>query len=58
LLKVVPTRYAFENMNLRAWFSGLRSSESHTRTFSEERETRNDKETKINPILNWVESEV
>jgi len=45
-------------MNLRAWFSGLRSSESHTRTFSEERETRNDKETKINPILNWVESEV
>ena len=58
LLKVVPTRHAYKDMNLQAWFSGLRNTEGHTRTFLDEKEKRSDKEIKINPILTWVENEV
>jgi len=58
LLKVVPTRYAYNDMKLRAWFSGLRKTEGHTRTFLNEREERSEKEIKINPILTWVENQV
>ena len=58
LLKVVPTRHAYKDMNLQAWFSGLRKTEGHTRTFLDEKEKRSDMEIKINPILDWVENEV
>ena len=58
LLKVVPIRYAYKDMGLRAWLSGLRNTEGHTRSFLNEIEKRSDKETKINPILTWVENEV
>lgn len=58
LLKVAPIRYAYNDMNLKAWLSGLRNTEGHTRTFVKEKEVRSGKEVKINPILTWDENEV
>ncbi len=58
LLKLIPARYAYDDMGLKAWFSGLRNTEGHTRIFMKIREERSDKEVKINPILTWVENEV
>ena len=58
LLKVVPIQYAYNDMNLKAWFSGLRNTEGHTRRFIHEIEFRNEKEIKFNPILTWSEEEV
>ena len=58
LLKVVPVRYAYTSLGLRAWFSGLRNSEGYTRRFLTEIEKISDNETKINPLLNWTEEEI
>ena len=58
MLKVVPSRYAFSDMNLKAWIAGLRNTEGHTRAFLNEKEIRSDKEIKFNPILTWCENEV
>ena len=58
LLKVVPIRYAYETMGLRAWMSGLRSTEGFTRRYVPEVEKISDHETKINPLLSWTEEEV
>ena len=58
LLKVVPIQYAYGDMNLQAWFSGLRNTEGHSRRFVHEIEVRSEKEVKINPILTWTEEEV
>jgi len=58
LLKVVPIKYAYEDMKLQAWLSGLRNTEGHTRAFLQEKEIRSSNEVKINPILYWTEQEV
>ncbi len=58
LLKVVPMQYAYADMNLEAWFSGLRNTEGHTRKFLDEIEIRSEKEVKINPILVWTEQDI
>ncbi len=58
LLKLMPTRVAYNDMELKAWFSGLRSTEGHTRTFIKIIEKRSEREVKVNPILNWLENEV
>ena len=58
LLKIIPARYAYRDMNLKAWIAGLRNTEGHTRLFLSEKETRSQKEAKFNPILAWVENEV
>jgi cysteate synthase len=58
LLKVVPVRYAYTTLGLRAWFSGLRNTEGYTRKFVPEVEKINEQETKINPILTWTEEEI
>jgi len=58
LLKVAPIQRAYMDMNLKAWFSGLRNTEGHTRRFNHEIEVRSEKEIKINPILTWSEDEV
>jgi phosphoadenosine phosphosulfate reductase len=60
LLKVTPARHIYQEMNLKAWISGLRNTEGHTRRFINERETRtrSEAEAKINPLLKWDESEI
>lgn len=58
LLKVVPVRYAYTTLGLRAWFSGLRSSEGYTRKYLAEIEKISESETKINPLLSWTEEEI
>lgn len=58
LLKVVPIQYAYTDMNLKAWFSGLRNTEGATRNSIREVEIRSKAEVKINPILTWTEDEI
>lgn len=58
LLKVVPVRYAYTTLGLRAWFSGLRNTEGYTRRYIPEIERINEHETKINPLLSWTEEEI
>lgn len=55
--KVEPTKQAIKDLGLKAWISGLRNTEGHTREFLEEVEERNGL-IKINPILNWTEADV
>jgi phosphoadenosine phosphosulfate reductase len=58
LLKVIPIKHAYYDMNLRAWFSGIRNTEGATRNSIKEIEVRSEQEVKINPILTWNEDDV
>jgi len=58
LLKVEPTRWAVEEMNVQCWVTGLRLTEGRTRTEFKEVEERDKGLIKLNPILIWKEREV
>ena len=58
LLKVKPTRQAIEDMKVKCWVTGLRSTEGRTRTDFKEVEERDKGLIKLNPILIWKEREV
>jgi len=58
LLKVLPTRLAVEEMNVKCWVTGLRLTEGRTRTEFKEVEERDKGLIKLNPILIWKEREV
>jgi len=58
LLKVQPTRWAIEEMNVGCWVTGLRCTEGRTRTEFQELEERDEGLIKLNPILLWHEREV
>jgi phosphoadenosine phosphosulfate reductase len=57
-LKVLPTRWAIEEMGVKCWVTGLRCTEGRTRTDYEEVEERDRGLIKLNPILIWKEREV
>jgi phosphoadenosine phosphosulfate reductase len=57
-LKVLPTRWAIEEMGVKCWVTGLRCTEGRTRTDYEEIEERDRGLIKLNPILIWKEREV
>ncbi len=58
LLKVKPTRWAIEEMNVTCWVTGLRCTEGLTRVAFREVEERDEGLIKLNPILLWHEREV
>lgn len=58
ILKVLPTRWAIEQMKVTCWVTGLRCTEGRTRTDFREIEERDKGLTKLNPILLWNEREV
>jgi phosphoadenosine phosphosulfate reductase len=58
ILKVLPTRWAIEGMNVKCWVTGLRCTEGRTRTDFKEVEERDKGLIKLNPILIWKEREV
>jgi phosphoadenylyl-sulfate reductase (thioredoxin) len=58
LLKVLPTRWAIEEMDVSCWVTGLRCTEGRTRTDFKEVEERDIGLIKLNPILIWKEREV
>lgn len=58
ILKVLPTRWAIEEMNVNCWVTGLRCTEGRTRTDFREVEERDKGLLKLNPILIWKEREV
>lgn len=58
ILKVQPTRWAIEKMNVKCWVTGLRCTEGRTRTNFHEIEERDPGLIKLNPILLWHEREV
>jgi phosphoadenosine phosphosulfate reductase len=58
LLKVLPTRWAIEQMDVTCWVTGLRCTEGRTRTDYREVEERDEGLIKLNPILIWKEREV
>jgi len=58
LLKVEPTRWAIEQMNVKCWVTGLRCTEGRTRTDYREVEQRDKDLVKLNPILIWYEREI
>jgi phosphoadenosine phosphosulfate reductase len=58
ILKVEPTRWAIEEMNVTCWVTGLRCTEGRTRTDFKEVEQRDPGLIKLNPILIWYEREV
>ena len=58
ILKVMPTRWAVEEMNVQCWVTGLRCTEGRTRTDFKEVEERDKDLIKLNPILIWKEREV
>jgi len=57
-LKVLPVRWAVEEMEVGCWVTGLRCTEGRTRTDLEEIEERDEGLIKLNPILLWHEREV
>lgn len=57
-LKVEPTRWAIEDMDVECWVTGLRCTEGRTRTDFLETEERDEGLIKLNPILLWQEREV
>jgi phosphoadenosine phosphosulfate reductase len=57
-LKVLPTRWAIEQMNVECWVTGLRCTEGRTRTNFREVEKLDPGLIKLNPILLWHEREV
>jgi len=58
LLKVLPTRWAVDEMNVGCWVTGLRCTEGRTRTDYQELEERDEGLLKLNPILTWYEREI
>jgi len=58
ILKVLPTRWAIEEMDVNCWMTGLRCTEGRTRTDYREVEERDEGLLKLNPILIWKEREV
>lgn len=58
ILKVLPTRWAIEEMNVTCWVTGLRCTEGRTRTDYKEVEERDKCLMKLNPILIWKEREI
>ncbi len=58
ILKVQPTRWAIEEMNVACWITGLRCTEGRTRMEFQEIEERDKGLIKLNPILIWSEREV
>ena len=58
LLKVLPTRWAIEQMRVTCWATGLRCTEGRTRIDFKEIEERDKGLIKLNPILLWKEREV
>lgn len=58
ILKVIPTRWAVEEMEVGCWVTGLRCTEGRTRTDFEEVEERDKGLVKLNPILIWKEREI
>ena len=58
VLKVLPTRWAIEKLNVACWVTGLRCTEGRTRTEYREIEERDKDLMKLNPILIWKEREV
>ncbi len=58
LLKVLPTRWAIEDMDVACWVTGLRCTEGRTRAEFQEIEERDKGLIKLNPILLWHEREV
>jgi phosphoadenosine phosphosulfate reductase len=58
ILKVLPTRWAIEKMDVSCWVTGLRCTEGRTRTDYKEVEERDEGLMKLNPILIWKEREV
>ncbi len=58
ILKVLPTRWAIEEMNVTCWVTGLRCTEGRTRTDYKEVEERDKGLMKLNPILIWKEREI
>jgi phosphoadenosine phosphosulfate reductase len=58
LLKVIPTRWAIEEMDVDCWVTGLRCTEGRTRTDFKEVEERDEGLIKLNPILTFYEREV
>ncbi len=58
ILKVLPTRWAIEEMRVTCWVTGLRCTEGRTRTDYQEVEERDKGLMKLNPILIWKEREV
>ncbi|MHC4718370.1 MAG: phosphoadenosine phosphosulfate reductase domain-containing protein, partial [Planctomycetota bacterium] len=58
LLKVLPTRWAIEQMDVTCWVTGLRCTEGRTRTDYQEVEQRDVGLLKLNPILIWHEREI
>lgn len=58
LLKVQPTRWAVEQMNVTCWATGLRCTEGRTRVDFQEIEQRDVGLVKLNPVLIWHEREI
>ena len=58
LLKVKPTRWAIESMNVSCWVTGLRCTEGRTRVDFREVEERDEGLVKLNPILIWYEHKI
>ncbi len=58
ILKVVPTRQAIKEMEVKCWITGLRCTEGRTRTNFKEVEELDKGLLKLNPILIWYEREV
>jgi phosphoadenosine phosphosulfate reductase len=50
LLKVLPTRWAIEQMDVTCWVTGLRCTEGRTRTDYREVEERDEGLIKLNPL--------
>jgi phosphoadenosine phosphosulfate reductase len=57
-LKVEPTRWAIDQMDVDCWVTGLRCTEGRTRTNFLEIEERDEGLCKLNPILLWYEREI
>ena len=55
--KVAQVKKAIADLDLKAWFSGLRKNEGHTRKFTEEIQYTSGL-VKVNPIFNWTEDEI
>jgi phosphoadenosine phosphosulfate reductase len=58
LLKVTPTRWAIQELDVACWVTGLRCTEGRTRTDFQEIEERDKGLVKLNPILTFYEREV
>ena len=57
-LKVEPTRWAMDSMDVGCWLTGLRCTEGRTRVDYREVEERDEGLLKLNPILIWYEREI